>query len=122
MGGDFENLQSASIRLGIITPIVLLIIFILLHTSLGSMRLAWLIFIAVPVAASGGVFALALRDMPFSIRRALDSSPCLEWQCERLGMGQCRRELARDGDATARGGSRNSHGSLAASVDDRPRG
>ncbi len=66
-GGDFENLQSASLRLAIITPIVLLIIFILLHTSLGSVRLAVLIFIAVPMAASGGIFALALRDMPFSI-------------------------------------------------------
>ncbi len=66
-GGDFENLQSASLRLAIITPIVLMIIFILLHTSFGSVRLALLIFIAVPVAASGGIFALALRGMPFSI-------------------------------------------------------
>lgn len=51
----------------IITPIVLLVIFLLLHTSLGSARLASLIFLCVPVAASGGVFALMLRDMPFSI-------------------------------------------------------
>ncbi|HCO27581.1 MAG TPA: CusA/CzcA family heavy metal efflux RND transporter, partial [Gimesia maris] len=66
-GGDFENLQSASRRLVIITPIVLLLIFLLLHTSFRSVRLALLIFLAVPMAASGGVFALALRDMPFSI-------------------------------------------------------
>ena len=66
-GGDFENLQSASLRLAIITPIVLLIILLLLHTSLGSMRLALLIFLAVPMAASGGVIALYLREMPFSI-------------------------------------------------------
>jgi cobalt-zinc-cadmium resistance protein CzcA len=66
-GGDFENLQSASRRLLIITPIVLVIILILLHTSLGSSRLALLIFLAVPMAASGGVFALWLRDLPFSI-------------------------------------------------------
>ncbi|MBI1247821.1 CusA/CzcA family heavy metal efflux RND transporter [bacterium] len=66
-GGDFENLQSASQRLAIITPIVLLVILLLLHTSLGSMRLALLIFLAVPMAASGGIFALYLRDMPFSI-------------------------------------------------------
>jgi cobalt-zinc-cadmium resistance protein CzcA len=66
-GGDFENLQSASRRLAIITPIVLVVIMLLLHTSLGSMRLAFLIFLAVPMAASGGVIALYLREMPFSI-------------------------------------------------------
>tara|TARA_R110002049_G_scaffold305056_1_gene501036 strand:- start:84565 stop:87648 length:3084 start_codon:yes stop_codon:yes gene_type:complete len=66
-GGDFENLQSASRRLAIITPIVLIIIMLLLHTSLGSLRLASLIFLAVPMAASGGVIALYLRGMPFSI-------------------------------------------------------
>jgi cobalt-zinc-cadmium resistance protein CzcA len=66
-GGDFENLQSASRRLAIITPIVLVIIMLLLHTSLGSMRLAMLIFLAVPMAASGGIIALYLREMPFSI-------------------------------------------------------
>lgn len=66
-GGDFENLQSASKRLVIITPIVLLLIFLLLHTTFRSVRLALLIFLAVPMAASGGIYALALRDMPFSI-------------------------------------------------------
>jgi cobalt-zinc-cadmium resistance protein CzcA len=66
-GGDFENLQSASRRLLIITPIVLLVIFLLLYTSLKSARLATLIFLAVPMAASGGIVALWLRGMPFSI-------------------------------------------------------
>jgi cobalt-zinc-cadmium resistance protein CzcA len=66
-GGDFENLQSAALRLAIITPIVLLVIFLLLHSSFHSARLALLIFLAVPMAASGGVYALALRGMPFSI-------------------------------------------------------
>jgi cobalt-zinc-cadmium resistance protein CzcA len=66
-GGDFENLQSASLRLSIITPIVLLVIWLLLFTSFKSVRLAALIFLAVPMAASGGVVALALRGMPFSI-------------------------------------------------------
>jgi len=66
-GGDFENLQSASLRLAIITPMVLVIIMLLLHTSLGSLRLAFLIFLAVPMAASGGVIALYFREMPFSI-------------------------------------------------------
>jgi cobalt-zinc-cadmium resistance protein CzcA len=66
-GGDFENLQSASRRLLWITPLVLLVIFLLLHTSFKSVRLALLVFVAVPIAASGGIFALALRGMPFSI-------------------------------------------------------
>ncbi len=66
-GGDFENLQSASLRLALVTPVVLLMIFLLLHTTFHSARLAWLIFMAVPFAASGGVMALALREMPFSI-------------------------------------------------------
>lgn len=66
-GGDFESLQSASRRLLLITPIVLLVIFLLLHTSFGSIRLAGLIFLCVPIAASGGIFALMLRGMPFSI-------------------------------------------------------
>jgi cobalt-zinc-cadmium resistance protein CzcA len=66
-GGDFESLQSASLRLSLITPIVLVIIFLLLHATFGSLRLAALIFLCVPMAASGGVFALWLREMPFSI-------------------------------------------------------
>jgi heavy metal efflux system protein len=66
-GGDFENLRSASLRLALITPIVLMIILLLLHTSLASMRLALLIFLAVPMAASGGIIALYVREMPFSI-------------------------------------------------------
>lgn len=66
-GGDFENLQSASRRLALITPVVLLLIFLLLHSTFKSTRLALLIFLAVPMAASGGVFALAVRDLPFSI-------------------------------------------------------
>lgn len=66
-GGDFENLQSASQRLLLITPVVLLLIFLLLHSTFKSSRLALLIFLAVPMAASGGIFALALRGMPFSI-------------------------------------------------------
>ena len=66
-GGDFENLQSASMRLILITPVVLLLIFLLLYTSFGSTRLALLIFLAVPMAASGGIFALWLRSLPFSI-------------------------------------------------------
>jgi cobalt-zinc-cadmium resistance protein CzcA len=66
-GGDFEHLQTASFRLSLITPLALLLIFLLLYSSLQSVRLALLIFSAVPMAASGGVVMLALRGMPFSI-------------------------------------------------------
>jgi len=66
-GGDFENLLSASRRLALITPVVLGLIAMLLYASFNSFRLAALIFFAVPVAASGGIAALALRGMPFSI-------------------------------------------------------
>jgi heavy metal efflux system protein len=66
-GGTFQNLQSATRRLVLITPIVLVVILLLLHTTFGSMRLAALIFLAVPLAASGGVFALLVRGLPFSI-------------------------------------------------------
>jgi cobalt-zinc-cadmium resistance protein CzcA len=66
-GGDFENLLSASRRLALITPLVLGLIAMLLYASFKSLRLAALIFCAVPVAASGGIAALALRGMPFSI-------------------------------------------------------
>jgi cobalt-zinc-cadmium resistance protein CzcA len=66
-GGDFENLRSASLRLSIITPFVLLLIWLLLFLTFKSVRLALLIFLAVPMAACGGVLALAVRSMPFSI-------------------------------------------------------
>ncbi|RLS34756.1 MAG: efflux RND transporter permease subunit [Planctomycetota bacterium] len=66
-GGDFKNLVSAGQRLALITPMVLGLIAMLLYTSFKSFRLAALIFCAVPVAASGGIVALSLRGMPFSI-------------------------------------------------------
>ncbi len=66
-GGDFESLQSASMRLILITPIVLGVIAILLYLTFHSMSLTVLIFCVVPVAASGGVFSLFARDLPFSI-------------------------------------------------------
>jgi cobalt-zinc-cadmium resistance protein CzcA len=66
-GGQFENLQAASARLRVVVPLVLALIFAMLFLAFGSFRPAALIFLNVPVAASGGIFALALRDMPFSI-------------------------------------------------------
>ena len=66
-GGSFENLQKASARLTIAVPAALLLIFIMLYFTFHSMREAAIIFTAIPMAAIGGVFALLLRDMPFSI-------------------------------------------------------
>ena len=66
-GGQFENLQSAKARLKIAVPIALILIFVLLYFTFGSVREALLIYSAIPLAAIGGVFLLWLRGMPFSI-------------------------------------------------------
>jgi len=66
-GGQFENLQRATERLTIVVPLSLLLIFFLLYTTFNTIRPALLIFLNVPVAASGGVLALAVRGMPLSI-------------------------------------------------------
>ena len=66
-GGQFENLQEASKRLMIAVPVSLLLIFMLLYFTFKSFKQAALIFTAIPMSAIGGVFALLVRDMPFSI-------------------------------------------------------
>ncbi|MFD2556445.1 CusA/CzcA family heavy metal efflux RND transporter [Sphingobacterium tabacisoli] len=66
-GGQFENLQKASARLMIAVPIALLLIFMLLYFTFHSFKQATLIFTAIPMSAIGGVLALLLRGMPFSI-------------------------------------------------------
>ena len=66
-GGTFENLQQAKSRLSIAVPVALLLIFGLLYATFSSIREGALIFTAIPLSAIGGVFALALRGMPFSI-------------------------------------------------------
>ncbi len=66
-GGSFENLQRASDRLMIVVPIALFLIFILLYFALNSFSQSVMIYMAVPLAAIGGVFALWIRGMPFSI-------------------------------------------------------
>jgi len=66
-GGTYENLQSASLRLALITPVVLLLVTILIHATFHSWKLTAIIFLAIPVALSGGVYSLALRGLPFSI-------------------------------------------------------
>lgn len=66
-GGTFENLKEASARLKIAVPVALALIFLLLYFTFGAMKEAMLIFTAIPMSAIGGVFALLLRGMPFSI-------------------------------------------------------
>ncbi|GAA4910278.1 CusA/CzcA family heavy metal efflux RND transporter [Mucilaginibacter defluvii] len=66
-GGQFENLKAASARLSIAVPVALLLILVLLYFTFGSFKQSILIFTAIPMAAIGGVFALLLRGMPFSI-------------------------------------------------------
>ncbi|MBW8684630.1 CusA/CzcA family heavy metal efflux RND transporter [Chitinophaga rhizophila] len=66
-GGAFENLQQAKKRLGIAVPVSLLLIFMMLYFAFSSVKEGALIYTAIPLSAIGGVFALALRGMPFSI-------------------------------------------------------
>ena len=66
-GGTFEQLISASNRLKIVVPVVLLLIFGLLMMAFGSAKVALIIFSGVPLALTGGIFSLWLRDIPFSI-------------------------------------------------------
>jgi cobalt-zinc-cadmium resistance protein CzcA len=66
-GGQFENLMAARQRLQVVVPLALLLIFLLLFASFGSIRRAALVFTGVPLALTGGIAALLLRGMPFSI-------------------------------------------------------
>jgi cobalt-zinc-cadmium resistance protein CzcA len=66
-GGEFENLKRAKKRLMIVVPIALFLIFVLLYFALKSFSQSIMIYIAIPLAAIGGIFALWIRDMPFSI-------------------------------------------------------
>jgi len=70
-GGQFKNLQEAKARLAIVVPLALALIFVLIFLSFGSFKQAALIFMCVPLAATGGIFALYLRDMPFTISAAV---------------------------------------------------
>lgn len=66
-GGQFENLESAKARLMIAVPVALLLILFLLYSAFNSMKESLMIFMAVPLSAIGGILALYIRDMPFSI-------------------------------------------------------
>jgi cobalt-zinc-cadmium resistance protein CzcA len=70
-GGQFENLAAARQRLTVVVPGCFLLIFLLLYSALGSWREALLVFSAVPLALTGGIVALWLRGMPFSVSAAV---------------------------------------------------
>lgn len=66
-GGQFKNLQQARARLAVVVPLALLLIFVLVFFALGSVRQAVLVYTGIPLAITGGVFALWMRGLPFSI-------------------------------------------------------
>lgn len=70
-GGQFEHLQEASIRLALVVPVTLALILAVLSVIFGAMKPAFLIFFNVPLALSGGILALALRGLPFSVSAAI---------------------------------------------------
>jgi cobalt-zinc-cadmium resistance protein CzcA len=70
-GGQYQNLQAAQARLAIVVPVCFAIILLLLYLALGGWIPALAVFSAIPMALAGGVFALALRGMPFSVSAAV---------------------------------------------------
>jgi cobalt-zinc-cadmium resistance protein CzcA len=70
-GGQFDNLIAARRRLMVVVPLALLLIFGLLYVALGSVKDAVLVFSGVPLALTGGIVALLVRSMPFSITAAV---------------------------------------------------
>ncbi len=111
-GGQFENLTSARDRLAIVVPLCFAVIMLLLYGALGSLRDAVLVFTGVPLALVGGVLALALRGMPFSISAAvgfialsgiavLNGLVMISAVHDLLATGATRAQAARDG-ATSR--------------------
>jgi cobalt-zinc-cadmium resistance protein CzcA len=70
-GGQFENLQSAQKRLMIVVPLCFFLIFVLLFTMFNSAKYSVLVFSGVPLALTGGIVSLWLREMPFSISAAV---------------------------------------------------
>jgi cobalt-zinc-cadmium resistance protein CzcA len=66
-GGQFKNLQAARGRLLVVVPLVLALIFVIIFAAFSSLRQALVIYSGIPLAVTGGIFALVLRGLPFSI-------------------------------------------------------
>ena len=107
-GGTFESLQSARLRLLIVVPICFIAIYALLYMALGSFVSAAIVFSAVPMALAGGVFALLLRGIPFSITAAvgfiaLSGVAVLTGLVMMSAIGKYREDGAADDDAIVGG-------------------
>ena len=70
-GGQFHQLEAAQRRLSIVVPAALILIFLLVYAALGSVKEAAIVYTGIPFAVTGGVLALWLREMPFSITAAI---------------------------------------------------
>ncbi|RZA09592.1 MAG: efflux RND transporter permease subunit [Proteobacteria bacterium] len=66
-GGNFKNLNEAKARLGVLTPLALILVFLMIHAAFGNFAQTALIFLCVPFALVGGVISLVLNGLPFSI-------------------------------------------------------
>ncbi len=107
-GGQFENLVAARDRLTVVVPVCFLLIFFLLYSTFGSVRFALLVFSGVPLGLTGGILALWLLDMPFSISAgvgfiALSGVAVLNGLVMVSCINQMRREGAVLDDAIERG-------------------
>jgi cobalt-zinc-cadmium resistance protein CzcA len=107
-GGQFENLVAARQRLSIVLPVCFFLIFLLLFSTFGNVKHALLVFTGVPLAMTGGVVSLWLRDMPFSISAAvgfiaLSGVAVLNGLVMITFINQLRREGAGVEDAIHRG-------------------
>jgi cobalt-zinc-cadmium resistance protein CzcA len=70
-GGQFEHLQEARARLAVVVPLALVLIFVLIHSAFKSVSQTLIIYTGIPLAITGGIFALWLRGLPFSISAAV---------------------------------------------------
>ncbi|MFM1767666.1 MAG: Cobalt-zinc-cadmium resistance protein CzcA [Verrucomicrobiota bacterium] len=70
-GGQFQRLQEARARLAVVVPATLIMIFVIVFMAFGSLRQALIVYSGIPLAMTGGVLALWLRGMPFSITAAI---------------------------------------------------
>ena len=70
-GGQFQHLQEARARLAVVGPLALVLIFVLIHATFRSVMQTLIVYTGIPLAVTGGVFALWIRDLPFSISAAV---------------------------------------------------
>ena len=120
-GGQFENLVAARQRLSLVVPLCFFLIFLLLFSAFNSVKYAMLVFTGVPLALTGGIVSLWLRDMPFSISAAvgfiaLSGVAVLNG----LVMVTYINQLRLRGSCTGRGDLPGRHDPPAAGADDGP--